>query len=84
MKINWTKYLNYDINVTLHENYGIVHNENMKDPFYEIVFKTGKLTEVFDDGLMLQAKYQDRDIEIFVPYKSIKCDEIIHPAPKKE
>ncbi|MBM4176434.1 MAG: hypothetical protein FJ213_09730 [Ignavibacteria bacterium] len=84
MKINWNKYLNYDVNVTLHENYGIVQSEKMENPFYEIVFKTGKLIEVFEDGLMLLAKYQDRDIEIFIPYPSIKCVEIIHPEKKKE
>jgi hypothetical protein len=84
MTIDWKKYLNYDVNITMHENFGIVHSEKMENPFYEIVFKTGILREVFDDGLLLHAKYQNRDIEIFVPYQSIKCVEIIHPENKKE
>lgn len=79
MNIDWSKYINYEINVTLNENYGVVHSDKMENPFYEIVFKAGILREVFDDGLLLLTAYKGRDIEVFIPYSSIKCVEIIHP-----
>ncbi len=78
MKIDWKEFLNKTINVTMKENYGVVYNnKNDEQPaFYEIVFKTGKLEKVFEDGLFLDAKREDQNYKIFIPYESIKCVEI--------
>lgn len=78
MKLDWNKYLEKTLNVTLFENYGVVYNaSNPEHPtFYEIVFKTGKLIASYDDGLMLEAKRDNQPYNIFVPYGSIKCVEI--------
>jgi hypothetical protein len=60
------------------ENYGVVYGrEKGEHPtFYEIVFKTGKLVQAFDDGLLLDAKREEQNYKIFIPYNSIKCVEI--------
>ncbi len=77
MKMDWTKYIDRTINITMQENYGIVYGKiKEQPPFYEIVFKTGKLTEVFEDGLMLDAVRENHLIKIFVPFSSIKSVEI--------
>ena len=78
MKIDWKEFLNKTINVTMKENYGVVYNNKSNDQpaFYEIVFKTGKLEKVFDDGLLLVAEREDQNYKIFIPYESIKCVEI--------
>lgn len=78
MKINWNDYLDKTVNVTMKENYGVVYNsQNNEQPaFYEIVFKTGKLEQVFEDGLFLAAEQDGQKYKIFVPYDSIKCVEI--------
>ena len=78
MKINWKEHLNKTINVTMKENYGVVYNSGSTDQpaFYEIVFKTGKLVKVFDDGLFLDAEREKQVYNIFIPYESIKCVEI--------
>lgn len=80
MKIEWKEFLNKTINVTMNENYGVVYNNKIDDQnaFYEIVFKTGKLEKVFDDGLLLSAQREDQQYEIFIPYESIKCVEIFN------
>ncbi|MCX8011197.1 MAG: hypothetical protein N3A61_08595, partial [Ignavibacteria bacterium] len=57
----------------------MVHTAKENEPFYEIVFKAGVLKQVFDDGLMLLTSYKNRDIEIYIPFTSIKCVDIIHP-----
>ncbi|MEN8194071.1 MAG: hypothetical protein ABFS12_14700 [Bacteroidota bacterium] len=78
MKIDWNDYLNKTINITMKENYGVVYNSKGDDQpeFYEIVFKTGKLEKVFDDGLLLEADRDNQKYNIFVPYESIKCVEM--------
>ena len=78
MKIDWKEFLNKTINVTMKENYGVVYNNKSNDQpaFYEIVFKTGKLEKVFDDGFLLAAEREDQNYKIFIPYESIKCVEI--------
>ena len=78
MKIDWKEFLNKTINVTMKENYGVVYNNKSDDQpaFYEIVFKTGKLEKVFEDGLFLDAEREDQNYKIFIPYESIKCVEI--------
>jgi hypothetical protein len=78
MKMDWTKYIDRTINITMQENYGIVYGNKREEqpPFYEIVFKTGKLTEVFEEGLMLDAVRENHLIKIFVPFSFIKSVEI--------
>jgi len=78
MKINWKEFLDKTINVTMKENYGVVYNSKSENQpaFYEIVFKTGKLEKVFDDGLFLDAERDEQKYKIFIPYESIKCVEI--------
>lgn len=80
MKIDWKEFLNKTINVTMNENYGVVYNNKSDDQnaFYEIVFKTGKLEKVFDDGLLLNAERENQEYKIFIPYESIKCVEIFN------
>lgn len=83
MKMNWEKYVGYDITVIMKEYYGVVHSPKMEEPFYEIVFKAGKLKGVYDDGLLIIGKYKDNYIETFIPYESIKCVDIVHPKDEE-
>ena len=76
MNFDWTEYINRTLNVTMHENYGAIKAPNEEQPLYEIVFKTGKLVNAFDDGILLETEREDETIGIFVPYTSIKCVEI--------
>jgi len=76
MNFDWTEYINRTLNVTMHENYGAVKDPKEDQPLYEIVFKTGKLINAFDDGLLLETEREDQIIGIFIPYPSIKCAEI--------
>ena len=78
MKIDWNQYLDKSLNITMFENYGVVYSKEKGEhpTFYEIVFKTGKLVQAFEDGLLLQANREGQDYKIFVPYNSIKCVEI--------
>jgi hypothetical protein len=75
MKLNWNEYLGKTLNITMHENYG-VQDVGSDSPFYEIVFKTDKLTGEFDDGLLLETVREQKVVRIFVPFASIKCVEI--------
>ena len=77
MKLDWNKYLNKTINVTMNENYGVVYGSNIEAPtFYEIVFKTGKLIAAYEDGILLEATRENQTYKIFIPLNSIKCAEI--------
>ena len=76
MKLDWTKYLNHTLNVTMHENYGAIKDPKEDQPLYEIVFKIGKLIGAFDEGLLLEAERERQSIGIFIPHSSIKCVEI--------
>lgn len=78
MKIDWKEYIDKTVNVTMKENYGVVYNsKSVEQPaFYEIVFKTGKLEQIFDEGLFLAAESEKQKYNIFIPYDSIKCVEI--------
>lgn len=84
MKMNWEKYLGYEVNIVMKEYYGVVQTSKMEEPFYEIVFKTGKLVGVFDDGLLIRGSYENRIIESFVPYESIKCVDIFYPPDRQQ
>ena len=76
MNFDWIEYINHILNVTMHENYGATKDPKEDQPLYEIVFKTGKLTNAFDDGILLETEREDQSIGIFIPYSSIKCVEI--------
>ena len=78
MKLDWNQFLDKTLNITLFENYGVVYGkgENTPPAFYEIVFKTGKLIGVYEEGLMLEATRDNQIYKIFVPGDSIKCIEI--------
>lgn len=77
MGIDWEKFIDRTLNITMNENYGVVYGERKEQSnFYEIVFKTGKLREVFDDGLLLESVRDKNLVMIFIPYSSIKCVEI--------
>lgn len=76
MKMEWSKYTGKTLNVTMHENYGIVEDPAAEQPVYEIVFKSGKLETAFDDGLLLNATRDSDEVRIFIPFDSIKCVEI--------
>ncbi len=79
MKMDWQKYVGKTLNITMNENYGVVYGSSTKNEhpaFYEIVFKTGTLEEVYDEGLLLQSKREELTYNIFVPLNSIKCVEI--------
>ena len=76
MRIDWTEYLNQTINVTMSENYGMTMDPKADSPVYEIVFKTGRIVNAFDDGLLLEADREGQMVKIFIPYTSLKCVEI--------
>ena len=79
MKMDWQKVIGKTLNITMFENYGVVYSKDSKNDhptFYEIVFKTGKLIEAFDDALLLEAQREEVNYQIFVPFGSIKCVEI--------
>lgn len=76
MKLNWDEYNGKILNITMHENYGVQDDPGQETPFYEIVFKTGKLIGVFDEGLLLEAVREQKKVRIFVPFTSMKCVEI--------
>ena len=78
MNLDWTEYINYTLNVTLHENYGATKDPKTEQPLYEIVFKTGRLVNAYDDGILLETERENERIGIFVPYTSIKCVEILN------
>jgi len=78
MKLDWTEYINYTLNITLHENYGAIKDPKTDQPLYEIVFKTGRLVNAYDDGLLLETQRENENVGIFVPYSSIKCVEIFN------
>lgn len=78
MKLDWDQFVGKMINVTMLENYGVVYGKEKGEhpTFYEIVFKTGKLVQAFDEGLMLESSREEKIYQIFVPYNSLKCVEI--------
>jgi len=77
MKFDWNQFIGKTLNVTMVENYGVVYGTDKENPvFYEIVFKTGKLSSSYDEGLLLEAQRDQQIYNIFIPYNSIKCVEI--------
>jgi len=78
MKIDWNEFLDRQLNVTMKENYGVVYGVKKDDEpaFYEIVFKTGKLIAIYDEGLLLEAVRDGQLYKIFIPHSSIKSVDI--------
>lgn len=78
MKLDWDQFVGKTLNVTMFENYGVVYSKEKGEhpTFYEIVFKTGKLVQAFDEGLLLESTREEKSFQIFIPYNSIKCVEI--------
>ena len=77
-QLDWSIFIDRTVNVTMNENYGVVYGAKKEDhpTFYEIVFKTGKLIDSFDDALLLEAVRDGQIIKVYIPLKSIKCVEI--------
>ena len=63
MNLDWTEYINHTLNVTMHENYGATKDPKEDQPLYEIVFKTGRLVNAYDDGLFLEWNEKGRTLE---------------------
>ena len=78
MKIDWNEFIDHQINVTMNENYGVVYGVKKDDEpaFYEIVFKTGKLIKVYEEGLLLEAVRENQIYKSYIPFKSIKSVDI--------
>ncbi len=75
MKMDWQKFIGKLVNVTLHENYGLIEDKRNDQTLYEIVFKHGNLIEVYDEGLLLETVRENHKVNIFIPHSSIKCIE---------
>jgi hypothetical protein len=82
MKMQWEKYIGFEINIIMKEYYGAVQTPEMDETFYEIVFKSGILTKVYDDGLLISGEFEKHKFESFIPFESIKCVDIFYPAKK--
>lgn len=78
MKHDWSEYLGKTVNITMHENYGFSFDSKSDSPVYEIVFKSGVLSGVYDDGLLLETQREGEHVRIFIPHNSIKCVEIFN------
>ncbi len=78
MKFDWNQFVGQMLNITMHENYGLTMDQKSNAPIYEIVFKTGKLIGVYDEGIMLEAEREKEIIKIFIPFSSVKCVEIFN------
>lgn len=78
MKIDWNEFIDRQLNVTMNENYGVVYGAKKENEpaFFEIVFKTGKLIRVLDEGLMLEAVRDGQLYKTFIPHASIKSVDI--------
>lgn len=78
MQMKWHELIGKTLNITMNENYGLKVDPKSDTPIYEIVFKTGKLSGVFDDGLLLETQRENEQVRIYVPFHSIKCVEIFN------
>jgi len=76
MKMDWHSHLGKTLYVTMHENYGLKVDPKTNSPVFEIVFKSGKLVEAYDDAFLLETSRENQSVNIFVPFNSIKCVEI--------
>ncbi|HSW53647.1 MAG TPA: hypothetical protein VLH59_01040 [Ignavibacteriaceae bacterium] len=78
MNLDWKEYINHTLNFTMHENYGATKDPKADQPLYEIVFKTGRLLNAYDDGLILETEREGESIGILIPFTSVKCVEIFN------
>lgn len=78
MKFHWESYIGQTLNVTMHENYGITSDPKSDTPIYEIVFKSGKLVNAYEDGILLETDREETKVKIYIPMSSIKCVEIFN------
>ncbi|GMU95476.1 MAG: hypothetical protein HZC46_07745 [Ignavibacterium album] len=76
MKMNWNPFIGYMVNVTMHENYGLTFDSKNYQTLYEIVFKSGTLSAVYEDGLLLETSRENHKVNIFIPHSSVKCVEV--------
>ena len=76
MKMDWHSHIGKTLYVTMHENFGLAVDPKTNSPVFEIVFKSGKLAEVYDDAFLLETLRENQSVNIFIPFKSIKCVEI--------
>lgn len=76
MKMDWNAHVDKTLYVTMHENFGLATDPKTNSPIFEIVFKTGKLIDVYDDALLLEAARENQIVKIYIPFNSIKCVEI--------
>lgn len=76
--MNWQSYIGNTLSITMHENFGLAVDPKTNSPIFEIVFKAGKLKEVFDEGLLLETTRENQIVKIFIPFESIKCVEIFN------
>ena len=76
--MDWNPHLGKMLYVTMQENFGLAVDPKTNSPIFEIVFKSGKLTDVYDDGLLLETSRENQSIKIFIPYNSVKCIEIFN------
>lgn len=78
MKIDWISHLGKSLYVTMHENFGLAVDPKTNSPIFEIVFKSGKLVEVYEDALLLEASRENQTVKIYIPFSSVKCVEIFN------
>lgn len=78
MQMDWKEFVGKTLNVTMYENYGIVMEPKTNTPIYEIVFKSGTLIGVFDEGLLLETIRESDQVKIFIPHNAVKCVEIFN------
>lgn len=78
MIMNWKNYIGKTLSITMHENFGLAVDPKTNSPIFEIVFKSGKLIEVFDDGLLLETLRENQSVQIYIPFTSVKCVEIFN------
>ncbi len=78
MKFDWNQYIGNTLNVTMHEQFGLAMDTKSNTPIFEIVFKTGKRSGVYDDAILLEAEREKETVKIYIPYQSIKCVEIFN------
>lgn len=78
MKMDWQSFKGKTLNITMNENYGLTVDPKSDTTIYEIVFKTGRLNAVYDEGILLETQRDEEHVRIFVPFTSIKCVEIFN------
>jgi predicted nucleic acid-binding protein len=76
--MDWKQFIGKTVNVTMHENYGIVMDPKTDSAVYEIVFKSGTLVGVTNDGLLLESKKDAEQVKIFIFFSAMKCVEIFN------